>query len=212
MRTERKVAVFSLALLLAACGKRQEPTANLPDDLQKDLAAASAATSPLASAPQSYQRMRFVSNIEQSRATVPMSRPRISRHPDRMTASHHASVAANDVTSDPVASMAAMSPAPASTPSALADDPIVVAARPAPEPSAQSGSTAGSAGESGHGGGLGGLLGGIFSGVVIRGGHAGPDKCDPRTDGRARGTITDRPDFGMPLPTGQPIFGGGRHR
>jgi hypothetical protein len=206
MRTEYKVALLSLAFILSACSKRQEPTANLPDDLKKDLDAASASTSVLATAPQSYQRMRFVSDIEMSRATVKAPMPKISRHPTRMTASHHTSNV-----SDPVATIAEMAPAPVSTPAATETEQIVVAARPAPEPVSAPGPSQGTASDN-HGGGLGGLLGGIFSGVVIRGGHAGPDKCDPRTDGRARGTITDRPDFGMPLPTGQPIFGGGRHR
>jgi hypothetical protein len=58
-------------------------------------------------------------------------------------------------------------------------------------------------GDRGHGGGLGGLLGGLIGAVIIRGGHGGIDKCDPRTDGRANPTVIDRPDFGMPLPTGQ---------
>jgi hypothetical protein len=53
-------------------------------------------------------------------------------------------------------------------------------------------------------GGLGGILGGIFGGVVIRGGHGGVDKCDPRTDGRSRGGIFIMgPTSGMPrLPAG----------
>jgi hypothetical protein len=45
--------------------------------------------------------------------------------------------------------------------------------------------------------------------VVIRGGHGGIDKCDPRTDGRRRGGMggmMDRPDFGMPVPMGRPTF------
>ena len=64
----------------------------------------------------------------------------------------------------------------------------------------------------GHGGGgWGGLIGGIIGSVVIRGGHGGVDKCDPRTDGRARPPISDRPDFSMPLPIGRPTFPGPRH-
>jgi hypothetical protein len=39
--------------------------------------------------------------------------------------------------------------------------------------------------------------------VVIRGGHGGVDKCDPRTDGRRTGGIYIMgPNSGMPLPTG----------
>lgn len=201
MRTEWKVAALSLALLSSACGKRPEPTASLPDDLKKDLAAASASASELA--PQNYQRMRFVSDIERSRATTPASRPKVSRRHERMTASNHAS-------GDPIASMASHTLETVATPAeAPATQPtIVVAAQPAPEPTVmQSGgpSDAGVSSDNGHG--IGGILGGILGGVVIRGGHAGPDKCDPRTDGRARGAITGRPDFTMPIPIGQPIFG-----
>src|SRR4030081_3053520 len=76
MRTTRNVAALSVALLLGACGRRQEQTAALSDDLKRDLAAASLAGSDLATAPQSYRRMRFVSEIEQSRAGVPAKRPK----------------------------------------------------------------------------------------------------------------------------------------
>jgi hypothetical protein len=208
MRTECKVATLSLALVFAACAKRQEPTASLPDDLKKDLAAASASSSALASAPNSYQRMRFVSDIERARVSVPAKRPKVSRHPTRMAASHQSGSEATDLSADASVSLASSSPAPASTPEAPVPEPsIAVAGRPAPGPmSAPAGTSEGGAAENGRGGGLGGMLGGIIGAVIIRGGHVGPDKCDPRTDGRARGTITDRPDFGMPLPVGQPTF------
>jgi hypothetical protein len=85
---------------------------------------------------------------------------------------------------------------------------------PAPAPTAGRGDDGRSVGQGGigdrsAGGGLGGILGGIIGAVVIRGGHGGVDKCDPRTDGRRRGGIGgvfDRPDFGMPVPTGRPTF------
>jgi hypothetical protein len=200
MRTVSKVAALSLALLFSACSKRPEPTASLPADLQKDLAAATSA-SQLATAPQSYQRMRFVSDIERSRATTPASRPKVSRRHERMTASNHASA-------DPIVSMASHTLETVATPAETpAPEPTIsVAAIPAPEPMVMQSGGPSDAGVSDHGGGIGGILGGI-AGAVIRGGHAGPDKCDPRTDGRARGTITGRPDFTMPIPMGQPIFG-----
>src|ERR1700737_646165 len=201
MRTEYKVAALSLAFLAGACSKRQDQATALTDDLKKDLATASASSGDLVTVPKSYQRMRFVSDIEQSRASVPMQRPKISHHHDRMTASHQpaAAEATTDVALDAVASMSSHSAVPASTiPSTVAEPSIVVAARPAPPPaSAAAGSSSDVvATDQGHGG-LGGLLGGIIGSVVIRGGHVGPDKCDPRTDGRARGTVSDRPDFGM---------------
>jgi hypothetical protein len=205
MRTESKIAALSLALLFVGCSKRPEPTASLPDDLKRDLAAAAIPTSDLATAPTSYQRMRFVSDIERTRASVPAKRPKISQHHERMVAVRQPATQV-----DRIASMASTTPAPVSTPEAPSEEPsiVVVGARPAPPPSS---TQASQPEEHGGGGGIGGLLGGIFSGAVIRGGRAGPDKCDPRTDGRARGTIIDRPDFGLPLPTGQ-VFGGSRRR
>jgi hypothetical protein len=47
------------------------------------------------------------------------------------------------------------------------------------------------------------MLGGIIGAVVIRGGHGGRDKCDPRTDRRGGIVIARGPDLSMPLPTGQ---------
>jgi len=210
MRMEYKAAALSLVVLASACSKRPEPTASLSDDLKKDLATASAASSPLATAPQSYERMRFVSDIERTRATVRAPRPKVSKRHERMAPTQHGS-------GDPVVSLASNtietvttpsnspSPEPTTTVAALpTPDPLI---RPAGGPSDQG---AGAAPDAGRG--IGSVLGGILSGVVIRGGHAGPDKCDPRTDGRARGAISDRPDFRMPVLGGQPIFGGGRRR
>ena len=208
MRTEWKVAALSLAVFFAACSKRPEPTASLLDDLKKDLAAASASASQLAAAPQSYQRMRFVSDIELSRATTPASRPKVSRRHERMAPVHQASA-------DPIVSMASHTPETVSTPAEVAapEPTIVVAAQPAPEPMVmQSGGPSDAGVSADHGSGIGGVLGGILAGVVIRGGRAGPDKCDPRTDARARGSIGGRPDFSMPSPVGQPIFGRGGRR
>jgi hypothetical protein len=200
MRTEGKVAALSLALLVSACSKRPEPTASLPADLQKDLAAASASANQLATAPQSYQRMRFVSDIERSHASVRVESPKVAKRHEHMTASQHASA-------NPIVSMASHSLEAVSTPAETpAPEPtIVVAARPAPEPMVMQ--AGGPSDVIDEGRGIGSVLGGIMSGVVIRGGHAGPDKCDPRTDARARGTIGGRPDFSMPSPVGQPIFG-----
>jgi hypothetical protein len=210
MRTEATVATLSLALLLGGCSKRPEPTASLPDDLKKDLAAASAASGDLATAPANYKRMRFVSDIEMAKASVPAKRPKVSHKHERMAASHGQGSEASNVALNQVASMASQAPAPISTPEAPAvEGPIAVAGRPKPaEPMIMptGSSDGGGAAEHGHGGGIGEIIGGIFGGVVIRGGRGGTDKCDPRTDGRRGGTITDRPDFGMPIPTGGPTF------
>jgi hypothetical protein len=214
MRTKREIAALSLALLVGGCGKRAEQTAVLSEDLKKDLAAASATGGDLAIAPQSYQRMRFVSDIEQAKASMPAKRPKLSHHKVRPTVRPQpAAETTSDVTVDEVASAASESPAPASTTEAPVPEPtVVVAQNPSPEPTnvpaeSPSAGQASGRGGGGGGGGWGGLLGGIIGAVVIRGGHGGVDKCDPRTDGRGRfPVVIDRPDFGLPLPTGQPTF------
>ncbi len=211
MRTNWQVPALSLALVLGACGKPQEPASALPDDLQRDLAAASAG-SDLATATQSYKRARFVSAIEMSKAAQPARRPRSAPHAPRAMVTHQvASGRTTEVAPDPVATME--SPETVSTPEAQAPAPaVVIAQQPTPEPMPMpAGGGGGDVGNQGHGGGLGGLLGGIIGAVVIRGGHGGVDKCDPRTEGRARiPVIIDRPDFGLPLPTG--TFPGSRRR
>jgi hypothetical protein len=195
MRMNGNVAMLSLALVLSACSKRQEPTAALPDDLKKDLAAAAAASKDLVAAPQSYQRMRFVSAIEQSASSVAAKRPKALR-----LAGH----TAPRVAPDPMATMMAHAPMPTVTASTSSAEPsVAIAARPAPEAvSVPIGVTTEE-----KSGGLGALLANIASNVVIRGGRVGDGKCDPRTDARANGTIANRPDFSMPQPTGQPVFG-----
>jgi hypothetical protein len=215
MRTNSKVAALSFALLLGACGKPREQATALPDDLKRDLAEASGPANGLSIAPQSYQRMRFVSSIEQLPSAVRAKRPKVTHHhPTQMTASRQtAGPETAQGTADAMPSMATESPSPVSTPEAAPAAPtVVVAPRPAPEPSSSPAGSApeGQAGGGGHGGGWGGLLGGIIGSVVIRGGHGGVDKCDPRTEGRP--TIIDRPDFGLPLPTGQVFSGAGRRR
>ena len=64
MRKHVKVATLSLAVFAGACGTSKEQSATLPEDLQKDLAAASAPASDLATAPKSFEPTRFVSEME----------------------------------------------------------------------------------------------------------------------------------------------------
>jgi hypothetical protein len=214
MRTNWNVAALSLGLLAGACGRGQEQTARLPDDLKKDLAAASVTSGDLAIARPSYQRMRFVSDVEQWKGGAPAKHSAMSHHAIRPTARHRPASEPAGVAPTPVVSMASESPATVSTPAAAAPEaPTVIAQRPSPEPmNMPAGSTSeGNVSDGGHGGGLGGLLGGLIGAVVIRGGRGGVDHCDPRTDGRARPTVIDRPDFGLPLPTGR-TFPGSRRR
>ena len=146
MRKHVKVATLSLAVFAGACGSSKEKSAALPEDLQKDLATASAPASDLA----------------------PSDLPTIP---------------------EPVAT----APEPGAEPAPL------------PVPARGGSGADGGLGQRGRGrgiGGLGGILGGIIGGVVIRGGHGGVDKCDPRTDGRTGGIFIMGPNSGMPLPTG----------
>ena len=211
MRTRFVVTALSLAILLASCSKGHEPAAGIPDDLKRDLVAAAVPTSDLAIAPMGYKRMRFVSDIEQTRGTTIAIRQVPSRHHEHMMVSRRStSGTTTDVVPDPMASLAAAMPAPIATATSTATTPTVeVSVRPAPvaSPASIGDSQDGTVGDS-HGRGIGSVLAGILGGVVIRGGPAGSDKCDPRTDARANGTIRNRPDFGLPVPTGR-VFGGG---
>jgi hypothetical protein len=214
MPSPRNATILSLALLLGACSTRSDQPAALSDDLKQDLAAASASGGDLAAAPQSYQRMRFVSSVERSRAGTPSKRIATAHHRAKAAPTRRPSPeVASEAAPDPMDAMVAEAPTPVSTPEAATVEPTVVAHQPTIEPaSAPSTAPAGSGGEvgggsRGHGGGWGGILGGLIGGVVIRGGIGSVDKCDPRTDGRARPPITiERPDYGVPLPTGQPTF------
>ena len=211
MRSGYAVAALSLFALSGACSKREEPIAGLPDDLKKDLAAASAPG--LATAPQSYKRMRFVSDIEQSRATQRAPRPKAA-HDHHMAPNESPSAETSaDVAADAVSAMAPAAPSVVATTEAPAPEPsVVIAARPVPEPPSGHGpsSSEGDILDHAGSGGIGSIIGGIIGTAVIRGGRAGVDKCDPRTDGRMR--PQGRPDFSMPSPIGRPIFGSAGRR
>ena len=224
MRTDVKVAAISFAVVLGACNTRQEQATGLSDDLKRDLAAA-AAPGDLATAPSAYQRTRFVSDVEMNRAKKPAPKLVATRRKTTPVRRPEAvSKPAADAVAEPnVASNEERAPAaaPVSAPESINTDPVVIAQQPsepsapAPAPTAGRGDDGRSVGHGGSGdrsagGGLGGILGGIIGAVVIRGGHGGVDKCDPRSDGRRRGGVfggvLDRPDFPMPVPTGRPTF------
>jgi hypothetical protein len=222
MRRYTTVATLSITFLLGACGRPQQ-AADLPDDLKNDLAAAAVGGGALTIAPQSRQPMRFVSDVEQWKGRRPVKLPKAARHPVR----HEAEPVAEesmDMGTVPVVAVASESTIPEPIAATPAREPTT-AIVPSSQPSSEAvGSGSDGVGDRGHGGGLGGLLGGIIGTVVLRGGHGGIDKCDPRTDGRrppivgggpyetdgrARTPVPDRPDFGVPVPTGR-VFGGGR--
>jgi hypothetical protein len=222
MRTDVKVAALTLAVVLGACDGQREQATGLSEDLKRDLAAASAA-GELAAAPRAYEPTRFVSDVEMARAKAPAPRPVASkrrtapvRRPEPVSKPAEEVVEEPTVVSDEAP---APEPAPVAVATETAPEPIVIVQQPtaetAPAPipvSTGQGDDGRSVGEGGigerrSGGGLAGALGGIIGAVVIRGGHGGVDKCDPRLDGRrGRGGILRRPDFGMPSPVGRPTF------
>ena len=218
MRTNWQVSTLplSIALVLGACGTHKEQSSSLPDDLKKDLAVASASSSDLAIATPSYQRMRFVSGVEQIPSAAPAKRPKPAHKKTRTTAPRPSTtVATTDAVPDPMATMASESPAPATTtdpvepeaPTTVAQAPV---SGPSNEPSSAPGASSEGAGNRGHGGSLGGILGGIIGAVVIRGGAGGIDHCDPRHEGGVLIPIGGRrPVYGMPVHRG-PVFGGVR--
>lgn len=213
MRTDSKVAALSLAIILCGCSKKQENTATAPSDLKRDLAAASAASKDLAVVPSTYQRMRFVSDIEQSHASVAIKRPKAAQHAEHLMASGAGSADATPSVADPIAAMASHQPMAMATAQSTEMQPgIVVAARPAPEATSGPSVPASDGYVEEHGrGGMGAMLGGLIGNVVIRGGRAGDGKCDPRSDAQARGELAGRPNSRMPQPTGGVFSGGGKY-
>ena len=196
MRTAlRLVAVSSVVVAGACSGKGDSQAARL--DVKKP-AVAVAPTSPgdLSTAPQAYTRMRFVSPIEQSRSAAPA----------RGTVRAVVAVNKPHAAHAPIVSLASMDLKPVSTSSSMSSmqAPMQVAAHLAAEPApmampAMSMDLA-NAPEAEH----------QVGHAVIRGGRAGTDKCDPRTDTHTTPQEMGRPDFAMPLPTGRANFGGVR--
>lgn len=211
MRTDRIITTLAVALSLGACGTRQDKPVALSDDLKQDLAGVSSG-GDLATAPQRYQPMRFVSAVERSRASAPVKRAVISHRRGKVSAGRRPGpVLATEPAPEPTVA-AAESPAPEASAEATTTEPTVVAQQPvnepvsSPAPASTGSGSEGSVGRGGRGGGWGGILGGIIGAVVIRGGIGGVDKCDPRREGRGRFPVTDRPEYGSPIPAGQPTM------
>jgi hypothetical protein len=213
MRSKWKVPALTLAVVLASCTKPQEPATNT-DSLKRDLDAASASTEL---APKTYERARFVSPIEQVRPTAPaLASVPASRRVGHDMTTHEAAAPATEPVPQPavaeaVATLESESPATVATPTASAPEPSVVIVQGAPrepEPIRVSVSRPGTMiGDDGVGG-LGGLIGASdgVAGAVIRGGHAGVDKCDPRAHagGRPAMPASGRPTSRMPAyPSGR---------
>ncbi len=218
MRGLTKVAALSTALLVAACGKQAATTAEggLDAALQRDLALASAQGVELAkhgqALPQASQVVSAVEQLPQKRriaaaprraaASVPEPQPeevKVGNEPAQ-TLEVETAVAAQTAELPQPVQTTVPEPAPVPVPEPTAGP------APLPMPSNDGGYGEGDHGARGRGG-----WGGI--GVVIRGGSAGDDHCDPRHDGRRRGGVlinTRMPGGGGMVPTGTFPGGGGR--
>ena len=194
MRTHHVVVSITLAVALTACNRQDTPTA------AQAKAAPPALASDLATAPQPYQRMRFVSPLEQTRATVLAPSRAASRHASRVVATHRdVSIAiAPTLASLKMSADVGMAVASSVTPvSAVA----ATAMHAAPPMSMPAEVAAEFAADRGH------TDGGLVGRVMIRGGVGPNGKCDPRSDAQAAGMLAGRPNSAMPLMPSTSVFG-----
>jgi hypothetical protein len=145
-----------------------------------------------------YKRMRFVSDLEMSRSTVKAKQPKVSKHHDRMAPSVEPGPVTNNAAVQEVVEVASAAPSPVATAEVLTrtpEDTMTFEGRGITPGSSSPSATTGVGVARSHGSGWGGLIGAVMGNVVIRGGAADDDKCDPRSDTRRRG----RPNFTMPF-------------
>jgi hypothetical protein len=190
MRITLSRALVPLSAALFACSGDGR---SLSDDLKKDLEA-SASSIELAGQPDTYQPMRFVSELEQGKTAEPVERTRTPRRVAARTAgvdkdetTSPAPEATQDLQVAEVTSEAPQAPQP--TP----DAPSVPSVSPRPaslpvdvpaERGRREGSVGVGRGTDGTGIGIGDIIG-----VVIRGGGVGPDHCPPPRGRRPRGPV-----------------------
>jgi outer membrane biosynthesis protein TonB len=215
----RKLMIVALGVGALACGTKQEQSATIDADLQKDLAVAGAPDSGLALASADYKPMRFVSAVEQVKPAVPSKKLATTSAPARAPKPRPKAKRAPAPAPAPEPQVVATADAPEPEPEvqqtqseAPAPEPTVIVQQPSPEPShAPVGSgSEGGVGSRGNGGGWGGIIGGIIGSVVIRGGMGGVDHCDPRTDGRVRPSYPSIPVSRMPVINTGRVIGGHR--
>ena len=169
MRLNSTVATLSLGLLAAACSKPESPVT------AKGAAPDASHETALTRAPQAYQRMRFVSPVEQSNGGQPVQPTKASAHAAHRTPMKTTVAVAPRRTESARGARGADACAGRHGQQHHGGAPeIVVAAQPAPVESAPAPWEYENPMEHRR------------SAVVIRGGNVGPEKCDPLTDGRAR--------------------------
>ncbi len=196
MRTHYVVATISLAAALTACNRQQDA----PTSAQAGTSPAFAASSDLATAPRPYQRMRFVSEIEQSKGSVTARSPEHARHASRATASHSDALSTTRVA---LASLGTSAPVPVSVAASSAAAPSIAIAstQAAPPMTVPVAAASEVVADRGHG------LGGLVGSVMIRGGVGPNGKCDPRSDAQAAGMLAGRPNSAMPMMPSSSVFG-----
>ncbi|MES2177651.1 MAG: hypothetical protein V4550_07270 [Gemmatimonadota bacterium] len=205
MRTDIKLGMLSLPLLLAACSRSEDGIAGT--------SAKAATTTPsyaeLTPAPQSAQRMRFVSDIERAK-------PRSGGTPLRTVATHSMVMPEAIPAHDPYSALAVKPPTVLAS-DARAEDATLVVAMKAPAEAPSSASARPDLQQMAmidHAGEMPRdpvSLTPPFS-VVIRGGRTGNEKCDPRTDTHTTPQEIGRPNLAMPLVPQGRAFGGGFRR
>jgi hypothetical protein len=191
MRITGSLAAASLALLASACSKPDAPTV------------AKTATPPasLAGVPQNYQRMRFVSPVEQSHGGDTAVLAKVSRHAEHRMAMKTPVAEAVAAKPDPLASLASSAPLAVSTSNNAVSAPEVVVALKAPPVAAGTPAPWVYEDAMEHRAGA----------VVIRGGNVQPEKCDPLSDIKARrATATqERGSFRAPTQGSSSVFSRG---
>lgn len=188
MRVTGSVAALSIALVITACSKPDEPVT----------ASAAAHASALAPAPQTYQRMRFVSPAEQTTRGAPASLTKSVTHVSHNVTAPSRSTDVAAAAPDPLAALASSTPVAAVTSSSGASQQeIVVALKTAPVESAPAPWVYEDVMEHRPGA------------VVIRGGNVQPEKCDPLSDMKARRAAASNERGSMRMPTqGASVFSG----
>lgn len=196
MRSHYVLATISLAAALTACSKQQDATTAA----QAKTPQASTASADLVAAPRPYERMRFVSEIEQSKSNVQMHSPEHARHASRSTVNRNAALSA---TREAIGSKLTSVSVPMSVASSSAPSPSIAVATTQAAPPMTMPAAAASEVVGDHQHGLGGLVGS----VMIRGGVGPNGKCDPRSDAQAAGMLAGRPNSAMPLMPSSSVFG-----
>ena len=163
------VAGVSVALLAAACSG---PGQSVDEGLRKDLELASTASPiTLASSPKGAQVVSAIERTAPAPRRIAPSQRAVRHTPAPSPVQAPVEVEAADVSDE-------VEPAPVEVAEVPQEVAPVPSARPRPVESPGAGGGYGDIG-GGRGDGIGTIIG-----VVLRGGHAGVDDCDPRVDGR----------------------------